>query len=55
MREASEIGAVFEKISGYLLVFQPASAEDHAWHPVTVQVHGARSDKVRAREGYYPE
>ena len=60
VREASEIGAVFEKISedlahGYLLVFQPPSAEDHAWHPITVQVRGVRSDKVRAREGYYPE
>ncbi len=60
VREASEIGAVFEKVSedlahGYLLVFQPASAEDHAWHPITVQIRGVRSDKVRAREGYYPE
>jgi Ca-activated chloride channel homolog len=60
VRESSEIGAVFEKISedlahGYLLVFQPPSAEDHAWHPITVQVRGARGNKVRAREGYYPE
>jgi Ca-activated chloride channel homolog len=60
VRDSSEIGSVFEKVSedlahGYLLVFQPPSAEDHAWHPITVQVRGVKSDKVRAREGYYPE
>jgi VWFA-related protein len=60
VHDSSEIGGVFEKVSedlahGYLLVFQPPSAEDHAWHPITVQVRGVKSDKVRAREGYYPE
>jgi len=35
-------------------VFQPPAADDHAWHPITVQVR-VRGDKVRAREGYYPE
>jgi VWFA-related protein len=60
VRDSNEIGGVFEKVSedlahGYLLVFQPPSAEDHAWHPITVQVRGVKSDKVRAREGYYPE
>jgi Ca-activated chloride channel homolog len=60
VRDSSEIGGVFEKVSedlahGYLLVFQPPPAEDHVWHPITVQVRGVKSDKVRAREGYYPE
>jgi VWFA-related protein len=58
VREASEIGGVFQKISedlahGYLLVFQPPSVEGHVWHPITVQV--PRGLKVRPREGYYPE
>jgi VWFA-related protein len=59
VHEASEIGAVFEKVSedlshGYLLVFQPPSAEDHNVHSITVQVR-VKGDKVRARESYYPE
>jgi VWFA-related protein len=59
VHDSSDIGGVFAKVSedlahGYLLVFHPPSAEDHAWHPITVQVRGARG-KVRAREGYYPE
>jgi VWFA-related protein len=59
VHDSSEIGGVFAKVSedlahGYLLVFRPPSGEDHAWHPITVQVRGARG-KVRAREGYYPE
>jgi len=60
IKDSTEIGTVFEKVSedlshGYLLVFQPPAAEDHAWHPITIQVRGGRGDKVRAREGYYPE
>jgi Ca-activated chloride channel family protein len=60
IHDSSEIGGVFEKVSedlshGYLLVFQPPPAEDHAWHPITIQVRGSRGSKVRAREGYYPE
>ena len=59
VRDPSEIGAVFAKVSedlahGYMLVFQPPPAEDHVMHPITVQVR-AKGDKVRAREGYYPE
>ncbi len=60
IKDSSEIGAVFEKVSedlahGYLLVFQPTAADDHAWRPISVQIRGARGSKVRAREGYYPE
>jgi Ca-activated chloride channel homolog len=60
VRDSSEIEGVFEKVSedlahGYLLVFQPPSGEEHVWHPITVQLRGARGSKVRAREGYYPE
>lgn len=60
IKDSTEIGAVFEKVSedlahGYLLVFQPEAADDHAWRPITVQIRGARGSKVRAREGYYPE
>lgn len=60
IKDATEIGAVFEKVSedlahGYLLQFEPPSAEDHAWRPIAIQVK-VRGDKVvRAREGYYPE
>jgi Ca-activated chloride channel homolog len=59
VRDPSEIAAVFAKVSedlahGYMLVFQPPAAEDHVMHPITVQVR-AKGDKVRAREGYYPE
>jgi Ca-activated chloride channel family protein len=60
VHDSSEIEGVFAKVSedlahGYLLVFQPPSGEDHAWHSITVRVRGVRADKVRAREGYYPE
>jgi Ca-activated chloride channel family protein len=60
IQNPSEIAAVFEKISedlahGYLLSFQPPSVEDHAWRPIEVSVRGARGQKVRAREGYFPE
>ena len=60
IKDSSEIGGVFEKVSedlshGYLLVFAPPAASDHVWHPITIQVRGSRGDKVRAREGYYPE
>lgn len=60
IKDASEIGAVFEKVSedlahGYLLQFEPPSSEDHAWHPINVQVKVRGDRVVRAREGYYPE
>ncbi len=60
IKDSTEIGAVFEKVSedlahGYLLEFEPPSSEDHAWHPINIQVR-TRGDKVvRAREGYYPQ
>ncbi len=60
IQNPNEIGAVFEKVSedlahGYLLSFQPNAVEGHVWHPIEVGVRGARGQKVRAREGYYPE
>jgi VWFA-related protein len=56
----SEIRAVFEAVSqdlmhGYMITFQPPSAEGHTWHPIEVMLSGAKTHKVRAREGYYPE
>jgi len=59
IQNPNEIGGVFEKVSedlshGYLLSFQP-SAEGHVWRPIEVGVRGAKGQKVRAREGYYPE
>ena len=54
-RNAAPVSKVSEDLAhGYMLVFQPPAAEDHAMHPITVQVR-AKGDKVRAREGYYPE
>lgn len=60
IKDSGEIGSVFAKVSedlahGYLLVFEPPPADDHAWRPITIQVKGAKGSKVRAREGYYPE
>ncbi len=60
IKDATEIGAVFEKVSedlahGYLLQFEPPSNEDHAWHPISIQVKVRGNKVVRAREGYYPE
>jgi VWFA-related protein len=56
----SEIREVFEAVSqdlmhGYLITFQPPSAEGHTWHPIEVTLSGVKGRKVRAREGYYPE
>ena len=56
----NEIRDVFEAVSkdllhGYLITFQPPSAEGHTWHPIEVQVRASKGRKVRAREGYYPE
>ena len=56
----SEIAAVFEKVSadlthGYLLVFQPAPVEDHAWRVIEVGLQRSKSYRIRARDGYYPE
>ncbi len=56
----SEIRAVFEAVSqdlmhGYLITFQPPSAEGHTWHPIEVLLRDMKGRKVRAREGYYPE
>lgn len=56
----SEIGVVFEKVSadlthGYLLVFQPAPVEDHAWRVIEVGLQRSKSYRIRARDGYYPE
>jgi Ca-activated chloride channel family protein len=60
IKDSTEIGAVFEKVSedlahGYLLEFEPPSSEDHAWHPITIQVRTRGDRVVRAREGYYPQ
>jgi len=60
IREPSEIRSVFEAVSqdllhGYLITFQPPSAEGHTWHPIDVRVAGPKNRKVRAREGYFPE
>lgn len=59
-RNAAEIHTVFEKIAAdllhtYFFAFPPEGAEGHAYHPIEVLVRGAKSYKVRAREGYYPE
>jgi Ca-activated chloride channel family protein len=59
IHESTEIRGVFEKVSedlthGYLLMFQPAPIEDHAWRKIDVEVRGSKKYKVRAREGYYP-
>jgi Ca-activated chloride channel family protein len=56
----AEIRDVFEAVSqdlmhGYLITFQPPPAEGHTWHPIEVNLNGAKSHKIRAREGYYPE
>ena len=53
---AAEIGRVFDSVlqdllHGYLLAFQPAAGEGHAWRKIEVQAPG----NVRAREGYFPE
>ncbi|HML18199.1 MAG TPA: VWA domain-containing protein [Bryobacteraceae bacterium] len=60
IHEPREIRGVFEKVSadlthGYLLVFQPAPAADRAWRTIEVGLKRARSYKIRARDGYYPE
>jgi len=60
IEKPSEIGRVFDKVSedlthGYLLSFQPPTAEKPEWRPIQVVVSGSRGLKVRAREGYYPE
>ena len=39
---------------GYLLFFQAASGDDHAWREIRVNVGGPRELRIRAREGYYP-
>jgi VWFA-related protein len=56
----AEIREVFETVSedlmhGYLITFQPPSAEGHNFHPIEVTLSGAKGRKVRAREGYYPD
>ena len=56
----AEIREVFETVSedlmhGYLITFQPPSAEGHNFHPIDVTLSGAKGRKVRAREGYYPD
>ena len=60
IQNPSEIRKVFEKIAedlthGYLLAFRPASAQTQEWRTIEVVVRGAKSYKVRAREGYYPQ
>ncbi len=47
IKDSSEIGAVFEKVSedlahGYLLEFEPPASDDHAWHSISIQVKVAR-------------
>jgi VWFA-related protein len=59
IQNPNEIGAVFEKVSedlahGYLLSFQPFFVEGHVWRPIEVGVR-TKGQKVRARDGYYPE
>ena len=60
LRWSFEIVNVFDKVlqdvlHGYLLAFQPSSAEGHTWHTIKVQLKAPRGRNVRAREGYYPE
>jgi len=60
IRNAAEIRGVFEKVSEdlmhtYFFAFRPAPPETHDYRPIEVVVSGAKSYKVRAREGYYPE
>jgi VWFA-related protein len=55
----NEIRGVFEKVAadlthGYLLVFQPAPAEDHSWRTIEIGP-GSKRYKIRARDGYYPD
>ncbi len=57
---SSEISGVFEKVfqdllHGYVLAFQPAEAEGHAYRSIEVVLKVPKGRRVRAREGYYPE
>jgi Ca-activated chloride channel homolog len=58
IRQPNEIGAVFERVAndlkhGYLLAYQPPPAQGRTWRKIKVELGGAKSEKVRAREGYY--
>ncbi len=60
IQSATEIRNIFDRVlqdlfHGYLLGFQPPSAEDRAWRSIQVLLHGQAGLKIRARGGYYPE
>ena len=60
IKNPNQIGAVFEAVAndlkhGYLLAYQPPPAQGRAWRRITVELGGAKGQKVRAREGYYSQ
>lgn len=59
VRGSGQIRQVFAGVAddvkhNYLLGYQPAPSESHAWRTIEVKVNGSKDYKVRAREGYYP-
>jgi VWFA-related protein len=56
----AEIRTVFESVAndlkhGYLLAYRPPATGPREWRRIEVQLSAAKSHKVRAREGYYPQ
>jgi hypothetical protein len=57
--DPDDMAEVFEKVSedlshGYMLFFQAAPGDDHAWREIRLVIGGQKDLRIRAREGYYP-